>query len=351
MMGAPKNPKDGSPMPNPVQAGGSRAEILQQSIDPKSLAARLKVEDSLLLNDLYTAPLPPDKELRSIVCTLAAYGRAEHLDAFLGRLSATEQEAVLKGEFTALHYASVKGNLDTFGYLQQHLSPAQIGVRLSTGETSFDLALRNGHRALLERMLSAYAMKDLDPEPKKGGCPRALHRAVKHADNGCLEYLLTYKKEELTPWLTMQDETGATPFHEAVMHNKLHALKVMLRCAPRDAEIKADASGKIPLRSALIFDLEDCAMALIDKMAESNPSALIHGMDNSDTRGHLLYDVLERGDPQMRPLHMAAALGRTRVVEKLCTVLEKDVLKKLRAEEIANTWKKTSRSIVDSHLC
>ncbi|XP_055984424.1 ankyrin repeat domain-containing protein 23 isoform X1 [Sorex fumeus] len=118
---------------------------------------------------------------------------------------------------TALHWASLKGNLQLVKKLLE--AGANVDARDLLDRTPVFWACRGGHLDILKELLNQGAQ--INAQDKIWSTP--LHVAVRTGHCDCLQHLI-----ECGARIDAQDKEGDTALHEAVRHGHYKAIKVLL---------------------------------------------------------------------------------------------------------------------------
>lgn len=115
--------------------------------------------------------------------------------------------------FTALHYASYRGNMRIIQRLVEN--GADITVQNKRGMNAIHIAVQNDHPNVMVYFIEKH---QIDPKEQDGLGSSALHWACYSGAHDCINFLL-YRYSMLID-LNVSDKEGFSPLHLAVMSGK-----------------------------------------------------------------------------------------------------------------------------------
>ena len=216
--------------------------------------------------------------------TLSA--RSGHLSAAIALCTARANiEATNGGNATPLYIASQAGHLELVCFLYER-GQQLLAVRASNGWSPLHAASSSGHTAVVQQLL------DLRAEPigvlDSGATP--LHAAANHGHEDVVSVLLAAGGAQVN----CVDLDGLTSLHVAAARNQSALIHTLLN---HSAAVDAQSyTGATALVAACQFEALEAAQTLINAKA--------------DVARH-------SGDPDVAPLLVACAYGRTELVRLL----------------------------------
>ncbi|MCL2764345.1 MAG: ankyrin repeat domain-containing protein [Treponema sp.] len=203
---------------------------------------------------------------------------------------------------TALHLASIKGNLEAAKDVLSVLPSSSVSINLkdNSGNNALDYALSNpgskSHIEIAEQLIlsgsnSEYhifsyfgpAVRTANYNTRRNEGLAPIHYAVMGNYTGLIEFLLERNID-----VNIKSTSGATALHEAVRKGNINIIKMLLE---NDADVNArDAKGNTPLHTGIPASVhKEVVILFLEKGADPN-----------------LRD--EHGDT---PLHIAIILNRS----------------------------------------